>query len=132
MVNFDSFNFDNPKTNLHVDVQQDHHKLIRKIGASSTVLLKNVNEALPLKEGLRSIALIGEDAGPSRKGPNGYSDHGGLDGTLAQVRRPPILPFCVFFLLENLSHYANLILSAQGWGSGTADVSSQRPLLDRL
>ncbi|KAL7414341.1 glycoside hydrolase family 3 protein [Mrakia frigida] len=92
LVNFDSWDFDNPETNLRVDVQDDHHKIIRHMGAASTVLLKNVNGVLPLKAGIRSIAVIGEDAGPSRKGPNGYPDHGGLDGALAS-----------------------------GWGSGTAD-----------
>ena len=29
--------------NEHVNVQGDHYKLIREIGAASTVLLKNVN-----------------------------------------------------------------------------------------
>jgi len=38
------------------------------------------------------MALIGSDMGPSLQGPNGYSDRGGDDGTLAM-----------------------------GWGSGTAD-----------
>lgn len=34
--------------NEHVDVQADHYKLIREIGAASTILLKNVGGALPL------------------------------------------------------------------------------------
>ncbi|GMK57421.1 hypothetical protein CspeluHIS016_0402550 [Cutaneotrichosporon spelunceum] len=50
-VNFDSFG----DKNEHVDVQDDHYKLIRQMGAASTVLLKNKNHALPLKKP-RSIA----------------------------------------------------------------------------
>lgn len=34
--------------NEHVDVQADHYKLIREIGAASIVLLKNKNKTLPL------------------------------------------------------------------------------------
>ncbi|KAI9626005.1 hypothetical protein H4Q26_015993 [Puccinia striiformis f. sp. tritici PST-130] len=37
------------RLNQHVNVQADHHKLIREIGAASTVLLKNLNNTLPLK-----------------------------------------------------------------------------------
>ncbi|KAF8595478.1 hypothetical protein BDV93DRAFT_456749, partial [Ceratobasidium sp. AG-I] len=54
-------------------------------------LLKNVNGSLPLKKPI-TISLIGSDAGPAMRGPNGYADRGGIDGTLAM-----------------------------GWGSGTAD-----------
>ncbi|KAF8751682.1 Glycosyl hydrolase family 3 C-terminal domain [Rhizoctonia solani] len=89
-VNFDSFRPQDP-INKHVDVQEDHYKLVREMGAASTVLLKNVNDTLPLKKPI-TIALIGSDAGPAQRGPNGYADRGGLDGTLAM-----------------------------GWGSGTAE-----------
>ncbi|KAI0776599.1 glycoside hydrolase superfamily [Trametes elegans] len=89
-VSFNAFEMNDPATNEHVNVQDDHYKVIREIGAAGTVLLKNVNNALPLKMP-RSIALIGNDAGPGSRGPNGYSDRGGDDGTLAM-----------------------------GWGSGTA------------
>ncbi|KIR74944.1 beta-glucosidase [Cryptococcus deuterogattii CA1014] len=88
-VNFDSFRLSG-SNNSHVDVQDDHWKIIRKIGASSTVLLKNVDHALPLWKP-RSMTLIGSDLGPSLFGPNGFPDRGGLSGTLAM-----------------------------GWGSGTA------------
>ncbi|ORY23209.1 glycoside hydrolase superfamily [Naematelia encephala] len=90
-VNFDAFRRRDPVNNTHVDVRGDHHKLIRHIGAASTVLLKNVNGALPLKAP-RSIALVGEDLGPSAVGPNGCADRGCDRGTLAMA-----------------------------WGSGTAD-----------
>lgn len=66
-------------------------RLIRHIGAASTVLLKNVNNTLPLSAPM-TLALVGQDLGPSWLGPNGYADRGGLNGTLAM-----------------------------GWGSGTAE-----------
>ncbi|KAG5650794.1 hypothetical protein H0H81_011028, partial [Sphagnurus paluster] len=65
--------------------------IIRTIGAASTVLLKNVNNALPLKSP-KSIGIIGNGAGPGSKGPNGYGDRAATDGVLAV-----------------------------GWGSGTAE-----------
>ncbi|KAF8126236.1 glycosyl hydrolase family 3 C-terminal domain-containing protein [Mycena galopus ATCC 62051] len=80
-------------TNEHVDVQADHYKLVREIGAASTVLLKNVDGALPLKKP-RSIVLVGSDAGPGKIGPNEFADQGGVDGILAI-----------------------------GWGSGTANFT---------
>ncbi|CAA7266631.1 unnamed protein product [Cyclocybe aegerita] len=89
-VNFHAWNLNDP-FNKHVNVQGDHKNIIREIGAASTVLLKNVGGTLPLKAP-RSIGIIGNGAGPSSRGPNGYSDRGGTDGVLAM-----------------------------GWGSGTAD-----------
>ena len=91
-VNFNAFVPDDEATNEHIDVQDDHADIVRKIGAASTVLLKNENGTLPLKKP-RSLALIGLDAGPQPGGPNQFSDNGGNDGILAM-----------------------------GWGSGTALV----------
>jgi beta-glucosidase len=91
--NFDAFNPASEVTNEHVDVQADHYKLVREIGAASTVLLKNVDGALPLKKP-RSIVLVGSDAGPGKIGPNEFADQGGVDGILAI-----------------------------GWGSGTANFT---------
>ncbi|KAJ5130891.1 uncharacterized protein N7515_006930 [Penicillium bovifimosum] len=79
------------KVNERVDVQRDHAAGIRKIGADSTVLLKN-NGALPLTHNERFIAVLGEDAGSNPHGANGCDDRGCDDGTLAM-----------------------------GWGSGTAN-----------
>ncbi|KAI8804500.1 glycoside hydrolase superfamily [Cladochytrium replicatum] len=73
-----------------VNVQKNHAAHIRQVGAESSVLLKN-SGVLPLKEGLKSIAIVGEDSGRGR-GPNAFSDRGGVSGTVAI-----------------------------GWGSGTAD-----------
>ncbi|THH07709.1 hypothetical protein EW145_g3196 [Phellinidium pouzarii] len=92
-VSFNAFNPVDPATNGRVDVQDDHYKIVRAIGAASTVLLLNKNETLPLQKP-RSIVLIGSDAGPSPGGPNEFVDGGGDAGILAM-----------------------------GWGSGTANFS---------
>ncbi|PIL26463.1 hypothetical protein GSI_12221 [Ganoderma sinense ZZ0214-1] len=81
-VNFNGWLPNDPATNAHVDVQSDHFKIVREIGAASTVLLKNVAGALPLRNP-RSIAIIGNDSGPATRGPNGYLLQSGDDGTLA-------------------------------------------------
>lgn len=82
-VNFNGNNQGDEATNEHVDVQDDHFKVVREIGAASTVLLKNERGALPLKRP-RSILLAGSDAGPARvAGPNAFRDQGGNDGILA-------------------------------------------------
>lgn len=52
------------------------------VAAGSHVLLKNVNNSLPLNQP-STIALFGSDAGPPFNGPNGYPDRGGVSGTLA-------------------------------------------------
>ncbi|KAG6908117.1 hypothetical protein DXG01_006086 [Tephrocybe rancida] len=101
-VNFDAFLPDNEATNDRVDVQDDHYKIVREIGAASTVLLKNVDNALPLDKP-RSIVLIGSDAGPGKIGPNQFGDQGGQDGVLAM-----------------------------GWGSGTANFTYLITPLDAI
>lgn len=49
------------------DVRGDHSALIRKLGAASAVLLKNTNNALPLKAP-KSIAVFGNDASEDTQG----------------------------------------------------------------
>jgi hypothetical protein len=61
--------------NKHVNVQANHKKLIRQIGAVSTVRLKNTNNALPLKKP-KSIAVIGNDTHDNLAAPNACSDPG--------------------------------------------------------
>ncbi|KAI0067906.1 beta-glucosidase [Artomyces pyxidatus] len=80
-VNFDAWNLNTP-VNAHVNVQGNHASLIRTIGASSTVLLKNTNGALPLNAP-KSIGIIGNGAGSNPSGPNSFTDRGGDAGVLA-------------------------------------------------
>ena len=93
-INFDSWTLDTygPQhyvaqvgyslINEHVDVRGDHGTLIRQIGAASTVLLKNTNNALPLTGLEKLTAVFGNDAGDNPDGPNGCSDRGCDNGTL--------------------------------------------------
>lgn len=78
--------------NQHVDVRYEHAMSIRSAAARSTVLLKNTNKALPLTGKEKFTAVFGEDADSNVYGPNGCSDRGCDNGTLAM-----------------------------GWGSGTAN-----------
>ncbi|SPO01091.1 probable beta-glucosidase [Cephalotrichum gorgonifer] len=70
--------------NQHVNVQSDHAPLIREVAAKGTVLLKNEGGVLPLNKP-KFLAVIGEDAGPNPRGPNGCPDRGCDDGTLAMA-----------------------------------------------
>ena len=63
-MSFNAFFPNDPATNEHVDVQDDHFKVVREIGAASTVLLKNVDGALPLSKP-KSVAIIGAFFRPS-------------------------------------------------------------------
>lgn len=80
-------------------MQGDHYKVIREIGAASTVLLKNTNDTLPLNVDkikrayfvpipssrvvpsltsiflLAGLLIVGSDAGPNPDGPNGCSEY---------------------------------------------------------
>jgi beta-glucosidase len=49
------------------DVRGNHSESIRELGALATVMLKNVNNALPLKAP-KSIAVFGNDAGDDSQG----------------------------------------------------------------
>lgn len=77
--------------NYHLDVRRDHAEHIRTTAAKGTVLLKN-NGALPLTGKEKLTAVFGSDAWDGQYGPNGCSDRGCDNGTLAM-----------------------------GWGSGTAN-----------
>ncbi|KAH9476789.1 putative beta-glucosidase L [Psilocybe cubensis] len=102
-TNFNAFNPDDDATNERIDVQDDHDKIVREIGAASAVLLKNERGALPLGKKDRSIVLVGSGAGPGKAGPNEFSDQGGSDGVLAM-----------------------------GWGSGTANFTYLVTPLDAI
>ncbi|CCM01675.1 uncharacterized protein FIBRA_03738 [Fibroporia radiculosa] len=90
-VSFNAFNYYDTVHNKHIDVEADHYKIVREIGAQGAVLLKNTNGALPLNKP-RNMVVIGSDAGNGAMGANGYTDRGGDDGILGL-----------------------------GWGSGTAN-----------
>lgn len=95
-LNQDELDFENsvyPYNVEHeiVDVTEDHASLIREIGAAGTVLVKNVNNTLPLRNP-RFLNIYGYDAevkaqpwnNPSRFG-GGYEENFGwntLNGTL--------------------------------------------------
>jgi hypothetical protein len=71
-----------------VDVRDDHHKLIRQLGAAGTVLLKNKNNTLPLKKPM-NIGVFGNNAADLTVGqyslriPNGGPANGDYDiGTM--------------------------------------------------
>ncbi|GMG31135.1 unnamed protein product [Aspergillus oryzae] len=75
-----------------IDVQADHATLIREIGSAGTVLVKNVNNALPFTNATRYLSVYGYDAtvsaapwaNPSRYG-GGYEVNFGwttFNGTL--------------------------------------------------
>jgi beta-glucosidase len=55
----------NPESS--VDVRGNHKKLIRELGAAGIVLLKNVNNTLPLKAP-KNIGVYGNDAGDLTNG----------------------------------------------------------------
>lgn len=53
---------------MHLDVQGDHKREIRQMGAASTVLLKNEDNILPLSSSqTKRLAILGSDAGPNPK-----------------------------------------------------------------
>ncbi|KAK5110051.1 hypothetical protein LTR62_006295 [Meristemomyces frigidus] len=77
--------------NYHVDVRGNHRDNIRATAVAGTVLLKN-NGALPLTGYEKLTTVFGYDSAENPWGPNGCSDRGCDNGTLAM-----------------------------GWGSGTAN-----------
>jgi len=96
-INFDSWTLDTygyehaivnqgyALVNEHVDVRAEHGSLIRQMGAASTVLLKNTNNALPLTGKEKLTAVFGNDAGDNPNGPNGCPDRGCDNGTLGMA-----------------------------------------------
>lgn len=71
--------------NEHVNVRAEHSQDIRNMAARSTVLLKNNNSALPLTHNEKFVGVFGEDSDNNQYGPNGCSDRGCDNGTLAMA-----------------------------------------------
>lgn len=67
------------------NVQGNHKDIARAVAGDGIVLLKNVNNALPLNRP-GTIAVIGEDAAVNPNGANACTDRGCNVGTLAMVR----------------------------------------------
>ena len=61
--------------NAHIDVRDSHGDSNRQLVADSIVLLKNVNNTLPLMKP-KQIGVFGSDAGPGPGGPNQFPDRG--------------------------------------------------------
>lgn len=70
--------------NQHVDVREHHGEFIRRLGAASTVLLKNEKGTLPLSGEERLTTVYGEDADNNPLGPNGCRNKGCDIGTLGR------------------------------------------------
>jgi beta-glucosidase len=63
------------EVNAHVDVRSNHGDISRGIAANSIVLLKNINNTLPLNKP-KQVGVFGSDAGPGIGGPNEFPDRG--------------------------------------------------------
>jgi beta-glucosidase len=61
--------------NAHVDVRGNQGDINRQLVADSIVLLKNVNNTLPLSKPME-IGVFGSDAAPGPGGPNQFPDRG--------------------------------------------------------
>lgn len=66
------------------NVQGSHKTIARAVARDGIVLLKNTNNALPLKKPA-SLAIIGQDAIVNPSGANSCTDRGCNTGTLAMV-----------------------------------------------
>lgn len=76
------------------NVSSTHNTVARAIARDGIVLLKNTNNALPLKKPV-SLALIGQDAIVNPAGANACTDRGCDVGTLAMVSHTAFFSRCV-------------------------------------
>lgn len=100
-------------------------RIIREIGAASTVLLKNLKQALPLKAP-RSIGIIGNGAGPGSRGPNGYVGQNEQTSWYSyytpdiQIEQE-MMGFLLWVSCGKPISFLQTLNAAPGWGSGTTD-----------
>ncbi|KAF3155651.1 hypothetical protein TWF569_009013 [Orbilia oligospora] len=80
--NYPSVSFNSWNNNGGGDVSGNHKELARTVAGDGIILLKNVNNALPLKKPA-SLAIIGRDAINNPAGINSCTDRACNDGTLA-------------------------------------------------
>ncbi|KAF3388245.1 putative beta-glucosidase G [Talaromyces pinophilus] len=72
-----SFNMGN-LSDINRDVRDNHRDLIREIGGASAVLLKNVDNTLPLSKSIKRISVFGNDAADLSGGPYDPSNTNGV------------------------------------------------------
>ncbi|KAK6343797.1 hypothetical protein TWF696_007459 [Orbilia brochopaga] len=80
--NYPAVSFNSWNNNGGGDVSGDHKTLARTVAGDGIVLLKNVNNALPLNRPA-SLAIIGRDSINNPSGINSCNDRACNDGTLA-------------------------------------------------
>ncbi|CAO3640048.1 unnamed protein product [Cunninghamella blakesleeana] len=79
-----NMNAKDPSKDQNVNVQEDHAKYVRELGAASIVLLKNQDNVLPLStDKIKSIAIIGTGAGKPLLGNDLCVNIPCLDGHIA-------------------------------------------------
>lgn len=74
------------QVNAHIDVRDDHGDVNRGFAADSIVLLKNVNNTLPLNK-TKQIGVFGSDAAPGIGGSNQFPDRGKYSVSISDLRR---------------------------------------------
>nr|WAP05612.1 beta-glucosidase [Talaromyces funiculosus] len=65
-------------SDINRDVRDNHRDLIREIGGASAVLLKNVDNTLPLSKSIKRISVFGNDAADVSGGPYDPSNTNGV------------------------------------------------------
>lgn len=71
---------------------------------------------------------LGSDAGPAKRGPNGYADRGGIDGTLAMGWGSGTADYPYLISVRRYSHsypapfaHSNIMVTASGGDSTTCE-----------
>ena len=83
----------NPDSAAYWNRHSDHRALAREAARASAVLLKNEPVALPLRGDVRSVAIIGSDAGEARLG--GYTIDSARGVSIVEALRARLAPVTV-------------------------------------